>query len=302
MPQPFVSIGRLCAVALSATVAVAGLALMAHAQEPAPGKPAATAPARYAGATEKGFLLPNGWTLSPAGAQIELTDLPLNIIPLADNRHALAASSGFNAHNLVLVDLASKSIAATETVRQSWFGLALDPKAGKIWWSGGGGDRLHTFDLKDGKLSRTSEPEAQPDAKGKARSKGHFKSGLTLSRDGAILYSLDMQAGTLTAAPAAEGLNAPTARTATVGQRPYDVVESRNGTRLYVSDWADRRVLAVDPSDLRVVARIPVGEHPNQIAVHPKDDRIFVACASSNNVAVIDTRRGTVTETIMTAL
>ena len=58
----------------------------------------------------------------------------------------------------------------------------------------------------------------------------------------------------------------------------------------------------LDPDDLHTVARIAVGEHPNQIAVHPEDDRIFVACASSNCVSVIDTRRGIVTETIHTAL
>ena len=44
---------------------------------------------RYAGLTNRGFLLPNGWTLKPAGQQIPLADLPLNIIPLADNRHVL---------------------------------------------------------------------------------------------------------------------------------------------------------------------------------------------------------------------
>ncbi len=63
-----------------------------------------------------------------------------------------------------------------------------------------------------------------------------------------------------------------------------------------------RSVLAIDPAELRVVAKIGVGEHPNQIAVHPADDRIFVACASSNSVSVIDTRLGTVRETIATAL
>ena len=34
------------------------------------------------------------------------------------------------------------------------------------------------------------------------------------------------------------------------------------------------------------------------MALHPKDDRLFVACASSNCVSVIDTKRGIVTETI----
>ena len=77
-----------------------------------------------------------------------------------------------------------------------------------------------------------------------------------------------------------------------IGGRPYDVAIARNGSRLYVSDWAGRAVLAVDPTTCGSSAKIAVGEHPNQIAVHPKDDRLFVACASSNCVSVIDTRRG----------
>jgi YVTN family beta-propeller protein len=79
-------------------------------------------------------------------------------------------------------------------------------------------------------------------------------------------------------------------------------VLSGGGNQLFVSDWAGRAVRVVDPVDLRTVARIAVGEHPNQIAVSPTDDRIFVACASSNWVSVIDARRGVVTETIHTSL
>ena len=47
---------------------------------------------RYAGPTENGFLLPNGWTLTPAGKHVTIADLPLNIMALADNRHALVAT------------------------------------------------------------------------------------------------------------------------------------------------------------------------------------------------------------------
>src|SRR5262249_5927765 len=86
------------------------------------------------------------------------------------------------------------------------------------------------------------------------------------------------------------------------GRRPYDVVLAADGARLYISDWAQQTVLVLDPDELRIVAKIPVGEHPNQLAVHPRDDRLFVACASSNCVSVIDTKRGAVTETIRTSL
>lgn len=114
---------------------------------------------RYAGATEKGFLLPNGWTLKPAGEHVSLADLPLNIIPLPDNRHALAATSGYNVHELSLIDLQERKVVDHQTVRQSWFGLALAPEGDRVWWSGGGGNVLHAFRLADRHLSRTSGPE-----------------------------------------------------------------------------------------------------------------------------------------------
>ena len=34
----------------------------------------------YPGPVPGGYLLPNGWTVTPVGKQVELSDLPLNII------------------------------------------------------------------------------------------------------------------------------------------------------------------------------------------------------------------------------
>jgi YVTN family beta-propeller protein len=256
------------------------------------------------GPTPTGFVLPNGWTITPVGKQVTLTDLPLNIIPLADGKHALAATSGFNKHELSLIDLEQAKVIDGQTVRESWFGLALDRAESRLWWSGGGGDMLHSFDLKGGKLIRTSKPEAElsrpsKKAKGKIKNQHRFKSGLAVDAARHVLYSLDINAGTITAINLKDG---STGKAAPCGSRPYDVVLARSGLQLFVSDWAGRAVLVVDPQTLRVVARIPVGEHPNQMGVHPKDGRLFVACASSNCVSVIDSKRGIVTETIYTAL
>jgi YVTN family beta-propeller protein len=261
---------------------------------------------RYAGPSDKGFLLPNGWTLTPAGEQVALADLPLNIIPLEDNRHALVATSGFNTHTLSLVDLASKKAVSEATVRQSWFGLAMDQAAGKIWWSGGGSDLIHTFEMKETTLNQTDKPTPAP-AAGKSQAKAvpppekHFRSGLTLDKAKQTLYSLDIDTGMITAKPV-DPKSDRKPLSGKAGVRPYDVAFDREGRQLYVTDWANRQVLVLNPADLRVVSKIPVGEHPNQIAVHPTDDRIFVANASSNSVSVIDTARGVVVETIVTSL
>ena len=69
----------------------------------------------------------------------------MNIIPLADNRHVLVATSGYNAHELSLIDLDQKKVVDRQTVRQSWFGLAISPEGDKVWWAGGGGNTVHAF-------------------------------------------------------------------------------------------------------------------------------------------------------------
>jgi YVTN family beta-propeller protein len=253
---------------------------------------------RYAGATEKGFLLPNGWTLQPAGQHVTLADLPLNIIPLADSKHALAATSGYNAHELSLIDLQTRKVVDHQAVRESWFGLALAPEGDRVWWSGGGGNRLHTFHLAAGRLASASGAEPAKKAVAGARA-SRFRSGLAVDGPRKRIYSLDVDRGTIAS------LDLDTLKelkSTPCGTRPYDVVVARNGLHLFVSDWAGRSIRVVEPGELTTVARIGVGEHPTQIVVHPSDDRIFVACASSNCVSVIDTRRGIVTETIGTAL
>lgn len=265
------------------------VSMAAVAEEPAVSKP------RFAGPTDSGFLLPNGWHLTPAGEHLVLTDLPLNIIPLADNKHALVATDGWNSHYLSLVDLETKAVVDKVLGTQSWFGLAsVDNK--RAFWSGGGSSTiydvaLHERDLKLSKVMKLDQKGVKADAQ--------FRSGLTVDAEKGILYSLDIEQGTITAI---DLTGKAENRISKIGERPYDVVVGPGGKALYVSDWADRSVLVVTPGELRTIAKIPVGEHPNQIVKHPKDDRIFIACASSNSVSVIDTSRGIVTETIFTQL
>lgn len=278
--------------------------------------------ATYVGPVDGGFLLPNGWRVTPVGDQIPLTDLPLNIVVTADGKHAIVTTNGYNAHEISLIDLETRQRVDKATVRQSWFGVAMHSPQQRLWWSGGGESALHSFDLVDGKLAVGPQhrPEFPADAEAAKSGKGEpdgFRTGLCLNPDGTTLYSLtilakgagksfawgdassDGAAGGVISAIDLQGKAPP--RSLACGVRPYDVVLARNGL-LYVSDWALRRVLVVDPATLHTIAKIPVGEHPNQIVAHPKDDRLFVACASTNSVSVISTSTGTVQETIVTAL
>jgi YVTN family beta-propeller protein len=283
--------------------------------EEAPRAGRTTAPA---GPDAAGFLLPNGWRLTPAGQQVALTDLPLNIVCSPDGRFALVATSGYNAHELTAVELATGKRVATETVKQSWFGLATDFEKGRLWWSAGGDVAVHEFGWADEKFTPRETPLRKPETKeGDDAKKAGFRTGICFDHERHMLFSLailpkggsksfawgdattDEKAGGVITRVDPEKATAPYSMPC--GKRPYEIVKGHNGL-LYVSDWADRRVLVVDPETLRTIARIPVGEHPNQLVLHPEDDRLFVACASSNGVWVIDTAAGTVQETIFTAL
>ena len=286
---------------MQGTAAFGGRLLSAAFVLVAAGGVAWCAPPRTAGPSEKGFVLPNGWVLTPAGRHVELTDLPLNILPLSDNRRVLVGTDGYNRHQLSLIELTQEKELASESVPESWFGLALSPNHDRAWWSGGGSNRIFEYAIGGNGLTRQPfDPALKAQRPSGERDKlHHFRSGLLLDPASQTLYSLDINAGHIDAIDLKSG---KVAKTGACGGRPYDIVLSHNRALLFVSDWSGRTVLAVRPDDLRVISRIAVGEHPNQIVLHPKDDRLFVACASTNNVSVIDTRGGTVTETIYTPL
>jgi YVTN family beta-propeller protein len=264
----------------------------------------------YAGPTATGYLLPSGWHLTPVGKHFVTTDLPLNIVPLKDGKRVLVATSGFNQHNLYLVDIsgAEPKALATGASEQSWYGLAVDRAEERIWWSGGGFGKLLTFDLKNDTLTKTSQPAPAPAQAAEPQkvappnqevippaSPRTFLSGVALDESKDVLYSLNINLGELNSLDLKTG----TTRKLAIGGRPYDILVGK--TQLFISDWSGSQVLVVDPNGFRVVRRIPVGEHPNQMALHA-DGRLFAACANSNTVSVIDTRRGIVVETIFTAL
>ena len=149
---------------------------------------------RFAGPKDGGFLLPNGWTLSPAGQHVPLSDLPLNIVPWPDNRHVLVATSGYNAHELSLIDLEQRKVVDRQAVRQSWFGLAVSPEGDRIWWSGGGGNPVHRVSPHQ----RSSDPHSGPRPgrrRGNEKRSGRTYGWRCAGPSRKVLYSLDVDRG-----------------------------------------------------------------------------------------------------------
>src|SRR5205823_4579959 len=106
-------------------------------------------------------LLINGRTITPAGRQSALGDLPLNAVLSPDGTHLLVSNSGAGIQSLQVVDAATGGVVQTlpYTAPASVFvGLAYSPDGTRAYASGGGSNVIHTYDVAPtGTLSATDD-------------------------------------------------------------------------------------------------------------------------------------------------
>src|SRR5205823_130943 len=75
---------------------------------------------------------------------------------------------------------------------------------------------------------------------------------------------------------------------AKVGYRPCAMAMSPDNKTLAVANWGGASVSLLDPESMNEKMKIVVGSHPADL-LWRNDGRLFVACAGTNSVSVIDT-------------
>jgi len=86
--------------------------------------------------------------------------------------------------------------------------------------------------------------------------------------------------------------------TIAVGNQPYGVSNSPDGSRVYVTKVGSDNVSVINTATNTVVATIGVGIYPYGVNTSPDGSRVYVANAVSGNVSVINTATNTVVATI----
>ena len=81
------------------------------------------------GRTATGTLLPNGWTLTPEGEQITVSQLPLNMVLSPDGRYLLSTTNGYGLQQIDVIDVSAGKSTETLTVRKSWLDWPSRPTA-----------------------------------------------------------------------------------------------------------------------------------------------------------------------------
>ena len=253
-----------------------------------------------------GYALPNGWRLTPIGKAVETNDYVLNVTAAPDSKALIGLHSGFNPHGLVVIDPSTSQVVQNIPLKSAWLGLAWSRDGKQLFVSGGNADGekstkapIYVFDYLDGRLSK--QP-AFTLLDGETSADRIYWSGLLTHPSKPLLFAANR--GT-DKAPGWIGVFDLAARTLKsripVDVNPYDLVLSRDGRTLFVSNWGSQSVSVIDIASSKVTGTIEVGANPTDMELS-QDGRLFVACSNDNSVFVIDTQKSAVIERIATTL
>lgn len=276
------------------------------ADDPAPKAREATLPGLKPSGS---VLLPNGWSLKPAGRQSALGDLPVLIAENPKQPVLAVLHAGYGEHEVWTIDARDRRTIARTALPATFSGLVWSADGSRLFVGGGFDDLVYRFDHKDGVLSdRVAFEfpdrrafEAEPAAEVGVKKTQRVPAGLALSKDGATLYvassfghsvaSFDANTGELIAE-----------RDLGRDSYPYGLCLDEARKRLYVSLWGAAKVAIVDPKGLARVGDYETQEHPNEMLLAKEGGILFVANANRNTVTVIDADKGRAVETINTAI
>jgi DNA-binding beta-propeller fold protein YncE len=300
---------------LFAVVLIPLLTPFSLADEPNPGTPARP-PRVLPGMRADGAIqLPNQWTIRPAGKQLVLGDFPVNIALHPSGRWLAVLHAGWGTHEIILVALEKRyqRVVSRVPLAQTFYGLCFSPDGKRLFASGGEYDVVHTFHFENGFLSRP-EKLLLVEAKDK-----FICGGLAVDPAGRWLYA----AGTFGDAVCLIPLDQPARRINVAlpkGSYPYTCLPDPARKRLYVSLWGKAQVAVLDLSGerqpperaqgadaLRSVNATPLitfatESHPTEMLLSPDGKTLYVACANSTRVRVLDAETGKGLETINCAL
>ncbi len=236
-------------------------------------------------------LLPSGWRIRPAGRQVGVGTLPLNLVTLSDGS-VLVTNDGYGENGLMRIDPTAGRVVWRAPLRAAWLGLARAGGAGHdtVWVSGGATNRLYRY-VWQGDATWATDSATLADAGARA-----FAAGVAvLPRQGLVAVVANLCDSVFLFDAATLERRAALG----VGHRPYTAVA--DSTHLYVSNWGDSTVSVIDVSQHPTVrAALAVGPHPSALAL--RGSELFVALAGANGVARVDLTRGAVVEQLTVAL
>lgn len=239
-------------------------------------------------------LLPNGWSLSPAGRSLPLGDLPLNIAVSADKKLMAVTNNGQSVQSIQLIDPKTERVLDNVVVPKSWYGLKFTADGKKLYASGGNDNWILEFavvnrklQLKDSIILGKKWPEKISPAGIEIDDAG--KRMYVVTKEDNSLYVIDLEKKQIIVKKS-------------FATEAYACLLSPDKKYLYVSLWGGDKVAKINTESLMPGDEIAVGDNPNELLLNKKGTVLYVANANDNSVSVIDVAKWKVVEVLNAAL
>src|SRR5574343_28372 len=243
----------------------------------------------------KKVLLPNGWGLTPVGRNLQLGDLPLNMVLSKSQQLMAITNNGQGTQSIQLIDPVTEKILDTKIIDRSWYGLAFSNDEKKLYASGGHNNRIEIFSIENKKLTLVDSIVLGKKWPNKISPAGlaidHSKQWMYIvTREDNNLYIVDLQTKQILFKQALEG------EAYTCVLSPDNSLLNKKGSVLYVANSNDNSVSVINTKEFKVAEVLNVALYPdapngsttNGLALSADEKTLFVANADNNCLAVYD--------------
>ncbi len=238
--------------------------------------------------------LPNGWSLTSVGKQLQLGDLPLNLVVSHNQRMLAVTNNGQSTQSIELFDVKKQIMLDSVTIPKSWYGLAFGDDDKYLYASGGNDNWIVKYKIKKGKLLQVDKyvlgkPWPHPISPAGFIVDEKAERLYVVGKYDSCLYVINMQ-------------NKRILHKINLGSVPYTCVYSGDKNNLYISLWGGKKVVRYNIISNKIDKEIPVGSHPNELCISKNGQFLYVANSDDNSVSIINTKENKVIETLNAAL
>src|SRR5690242_1569640 len=239
------------------------------------------------GQTAKEGCLPTGICLDPAGRSFDVGNMPLAMVASPEGDRLVLSLNGWRQQGIQIIDPASSTVVQTISQPGAFLGLAFSPDGQTLYASGGNEDAVYRYAWRDKRatlIDRIALAQKQPKQDGT-----RFPAGIAVSSDGKYLFVAENIGDALAVVDVAHKRVVQRVNTE---RYPYAVALSPAGD-VYVSAWGGTTVSVFSAAAngmLRERGRVQAGRHPSALLLNRDASRLFVASASTNTIAVVDTK------------
>ena len=240
-------------------------------------------------------LLPNGWSLRPAGEQVDLGDFPSHMELSPDGKFAAILHAGWGTHEIRIVSIAEKKVTSTVVVDQTFQGIRFNDDGSKLFISGAEDECVYIYSHQAGYLTLDKKVQvADPKQKFVVSALAGFDNGNKLLVCGMMANQLAVV--DIASSKILTTVNLP------AGSFPFEVVVSPDKKRAMVSLWGNSAIAVVDLESMTLAGEWKVRSHPTEMIFIDDGKFVLVGCADDNSVVLIDTATGVSKEVIQTSL